>query len=175
MPCALTANYSQKDCIEGIGGMPEAYIIESGNAEFEETAGVITAITNAPTKKWYHYTFAREVCNAKSTLTTNVQNGTQFHAHEIAIVLNKMKSATRNELKLLSKNNVYIIVKDGNGTWWLFGRQNGLDATGGGSDTGTAAGDRNGYTRTFTSNEPEMEIEVDADLIAALETAGVTP
>jgi hypothetical protein len=63
---------------------------------------------------------------------------------------------TRNEILLLAKNNLVAIVKDNNDKMWILGFANGLDITGGGSATGTAFGDRNGYTLTFTGNEKEL-------------------
>jgi len=47
-------------------------------------------------------------------------------------------------------------VKDNNDKMWALGEVNGLDLTGGGSGSGTAFGDRNGYTLTFTGNEKEL-------------------
>jgi hypothetical protein len=63
---------------------------------------------------------------------------------------------TRNEILLLAKNNLVALVKDNNDKIWVLGFANGLDITGGGSATGTAFGDRNGYTLTFTGNEKEL-------------------
>lgn len=172
MSCALSAAYTQDGCNEGIGGTHEMYVIARADVAFTETTGVITGFVNASTKRFYKYVLPRETANVKTTLNSDVKTGTQYHTHEVSLVFNRMKSATRNELKLLTKNNVCIIYKDENGTYWLSGRANGLDASGGGSDSGTAPGDRNGYTRTLVSNEPEDVIEVTAGLIATLETPG---
>lgn len=173
MSCALTTGYTQDSCGDGIGGIAEVYVIARADVSFTETTGVITTVTNATGKRWWKYILPRETSSFKTTLNTNVQNGSQFYAHEVQLIMNRMKSATRNELKLLSKNNLCFIGKDHNGVYWLLGRTNGLDVTGGEATTGTASGDRNGYARTLTGNEPEDMIEVNSSLIAGLETAGL--
>jgi hypothetical protein len=45
-----------------------------------------------------------------------------------------------------------------------------LDITAGNSGTGTAMGDRSGYTLTFTGKEPALSPEVSSGIIAALLT-----
>ena len=57
---------------------------------------------------------------------------------------------------LLAKNRLAVIVTDQQNENWFLGITNGLDLTGGGSATGTAFGDRSGYTLTFTGNEREL-------------------
>jgi hypothetical protein len=74
----------------------------------------------------------------------------------LEIILNKLQVNTRNEILLLAKNRLVALVKDNNDKMWALGEVNGLDLTGGGSGSGTAFGDRNGYTLTFTGNEKEL-------------------
>jgi hypothetical protein len=69
---------------------------------------------------------------------------------------------------LLAKNNLLAVVQDGNDKYWLLGKVNGADLTGGHGATGAAFGDRNGYTLTFTGNEPALAPEVSSSIIAGL-------
>lgn len=171
--CALTQGYAQ-DCRDGIGGVPNVWFIERANVtSVTEAAGVISTITKATAKRFWKYELTKFTASYKETVTSNVQNGTIFYAQELSIALNKMQANTRNELLLLGKNNLIAVVQDSNGKYWYAGRENGLDLTGGESATGVAAGDRNGYTLTFTAQERELAPEVDDSIIASLETPGI--
>jgi len=177
MACALTQGYNL-DCREGIGGIKEVYIIELANiSSMVESSGVITAITKVTGKRFWKYSLVRETSNATETITGNQQNGTLFYAQQVQIILNKRQASVRNEVMLLAKNNLIMIVVENsipnvNNKAWLFGKTQGLILASGTSETGTAWGDRNGYTLPFAGNEPELAPEVLYSLLAALETPG---
>jgi hypothetical protein len=173
MACALTQGYSVTDCNVGSGGAKEFYLIEMGNiSSMTETAGVITAIAKAAGKRFWKYQQIKETSYAKETPQGNTANGTFFYNQEAGLIINKMQSAVRNEIILLAKNLLYIVVKDNNGKYWLYGREAGMQLTGGEFGTGTARTDRNGYSLVFTGSEPEPAIEIEAAVAAALETPG---
>ncbi|TWF38854.1 hypothetical protein FHW36_10677 [Chitinophaga polysaccharea] len=168
MPCELTQSLTQ-DCKDSIGGVSEVMAIEFDNVEsITETAGVISAIVLATGKQFRKYSMPKDTAFFTDVPTANVQNGTIFYQQEVTIVFNKMRTNVRNELLLLAQNRLIFIIKDKNGTYWLLGKKNALDLTGGEGGTGTASGDRNGYTRVFTGQEPQMAVEVQSTLIAAL-------
>ena len=131
-------------------------------------AGVVTAITKAAGKKLFKYDLAKETSQFTETFTSSVANGTFFYAQELSIVLNKLQTNVRNEILLLAQNNLLAIAEDKNGNYWLLGRLNGLDVTGGNAASGTASGDRSGYTITLTAQEKELAISVNSGIIAAL-------
>jgi hypothetical protein len=78
--------------------------------------------------------------------------------------------AVRNEILLLAKNYLIMIVHDNNDTYRMMGREFGLRMETGTANTGTAWGDRNGYTLNFTGKEPELSPFVDGSVIATLQT-----
>jgi hypothetical protein len=162
------------DCRGSVGGVKEAYFIEFENVTgITETAGVVSAITVATGKQFRKYQLPKETSFFTETPNSNIQNGTLFYQQELTVVINKMQANTRNEIMLLAQNRLLVIVLDLNGKYWLLGRTTAIDLTGGEGGTGTAHGDRNGYTRVFTGMEPEMAPEVDATIIAGLLTAAV--
>lgn len=177
MACALTQGYNL-DCREGIGGIKEVYIIELANiSSMTESSGVITAITKVTGKRFWKYSLVRETSNTTETLTGNEQNGTFFIAQQVQIILNKRQASVRNEILLLAKNNLVIIAVDNavpgvTAKAWMFGKTQGLILASGTAESGTAWGDRNGYTLPFAGNEPELAPEVLFSLIASLETPG---
>ncbi len=105
-------------------------------------------------------------------IDASVENGTIFYQQELTIVLNKLQANTRNEILLLAKNLLVAVAKDNNGKYWYFGLTRGLDITAGSGQTGTAEGDRSGYTLTFTGKEPELAPEVNSTVAGQLQTAG---
>jgi hypothetical protein len=170
MACALTSGYTL-DCRDSVGGVIEMYFIEAGNvSSITEVSGVVTAITKASGKVFRKYEQDQDVAFFVENLNSNVQNGTIFYQQELTVVINKMATAIRNELLLLNKNRLIAVVKDANGSYWLLGKTRFLHATAGNSGTGTASGDRNGYTFTYTALEPSLAPSVDSSIIAGLLT-----
>jgi len=168
MPCVLTQSLPL-DCRDSIGGLKSVMFIEFANVTaITAAAGVVTAITKAAGKKFYKYDLAKETSQFTETFTSSVANGTFFYAQELSIVLNKLQTNVRNEILLLAQNNLLAIAEDKNGSYWLLGRLNGLDVTGGTASSGTANGDRSGYTITLTAQEKELAISVNSGIIAAL-------
>jgi hypothetical protein len=166
MACALTQGFVL-DCKESLGGVKSVRFVEFDNATMTYAAGVAT-ITMDAGKKFWLYSQVRETSSLTETITANVQNGTIFYQQEVVIVLNKLAAATRNEILLLAKNRLLAIVEDMNGNYWLLGAKNGLDITSGNSATGTASGDRNGYTLTFQAMEADPMWSVASGTIAAI-------
>lgn len=156
MSCALTQNYTL-DCKDSIGGLKEVYFAAVEDvASWTGTAGTYTDVTMDAGKFFWKYDLIKESSNFAEAINTNVQNGTVFYTATLEIILNKLQVNTRNEILLLAKNRLVAIAIDNNGEAWILGKENGLDITGGGSGSGTAFGDRNGYTLTFTGNEKEL-------------------
>jgi formyltetrahydrofolate synthetase len=167
MACALTQGFVL-DCKESLGGVKSVRFVEFDNvASIAYAAGVATLTMDAGKKFWL-YSQVRETSSLTETITANVQNGTIFYQQEVVVVLNKLAAATRNEILLLAKNRLMAIVEDMNGAYWLIGAKNGLDITSGNSATGTASGDRNGYTLTFQAMEADPMWSVAAGTIAAI-------
>lgn len=166
MACALTQGFVL-DCKESVGGIKSVRFVEFDNATATYAAGVAT-LTMATGKKFWKYAQVRETSSFTETITANVQNGTIFYSQELTVILNKLAAATRNEILLLAKNRLMAIVEDMNGSFWLLGAKNGLDITGGNSATGTASGDRNGYTLTFQAMEADPIWSVLASTISAI-------
>ena len=170
MPCALTQDYSF-GCDVGTGGTKECYIIELENiSEVTESSGTLTAITKVTGKIFRKYQLVQETANFEETITANRQNGSVFYGQKGTIILNKQQVAVRNEILLLAKNNLCIVTKDNNNTYRLYGRQYGLRLGAGTASTGTAWGDRNGYSLEFSGNEPELAPFVQESVIATLQT-----
>lgn len=168
MSCALTQGYTLS-CKDSIGGIKAVWFIPYSNvSSVTEASGIVSAITKGAGKVFYKYELVKNTGSLTETVTASVENGSVFYAPELTIVLNKLQANTRNEILLLAKNNLMAVVQDSNSKYWLLGKINGLDITGGTAATGTAQGDRNGYELTFSGGEPELAPEVNSGIIAGL-------
>jgi len=172
MPCALTQGYTL-DCRDSLGGITEVYFIASSDvASITEASGVITSLTKSAGKRFYKYELTKGTSMFTETVASNVQNGTLFYTTELTIILNKLQANTRNEILLLAQNRLNAVAKDSNGKFWYLGKTRTLDLTGGSAATGTAEGDRSGYTLTFSGAEPALCPEVNSSVASTLTTAG---
>ena len=167
MACALTQGFIL-DCKESLGGVKSVRFVEFDNVSSITYAAGVATLTMAAGKKFWKYAQVRETSSFTETITANVQNGTIFYQQELTVILNKLAAATRNEILLLAKNRLMAIVEDMNGAFWLVGAKNGADITSGNSATGTASGDRNGYSLTFQAMEADPMWSVSSAAISAL-------
>ncbi len=167
--CALTQDYVF-GCDVGTGGTKECYLIELNNvSSLTESSGTITTITKAAGKIFRKYQLVSETANFEENIVGNRQAGTIFYDQKGTIVLNKQQVAVRNEILLLAVNYLMVVIKDNNDTYRLYGRQYGLRLETGAATTGTAWGDRNGYTLNFTGKEPQLAPFIDPTIIATLQ------
>lgn len=168
MACALTQGYTL-GCRDSAGGLKSVYFIEMDNVSgVTESAGTVSAIAKANAGKFYKYNLQRATASWNEAYNDSAENGTSFHVQTLTIILNKMQAATSNEIKLLAQNKLLAVVEDRNGKYWLLGRENGLERSGGQGGSGTAMGDRNGYELTFTSDNVQYAPEVTSGIIAGL-------
>jgi len=171
MACALTQGYTL-DCRDSLGGITEVYFIEKGNVtSTTQASGVITAVVKGSGKVFRKYELVPGTSSLTENINASVQNGTVFYAQELSIILNKLQANTRNEILLLAQNTLAAVVGDNNGKYWYLGKVHGINITGGSGATGTAQGDRSGYTLTFSGSEGELAPEVSSGIIAGLTVA----
>jgi hypothetical protein len=172
MPCALTQGYTL-DCRDSLGGITEVYFIASSDiTSTTEASGVITALVKTAGKRFYKYELTKGTSMFTENVASSVQNGTLYYTPELTIILNKLQANTRNEILLLAQNRLVAVAKDNNGKFFMLGKTRSLDLTAGSASSGTAEGDRSGYTLTFAGAEPALAPEVNSAVAAALTTAG---
>lgn len=168
MSCALTTGFTL-DCRQSNGGIEAVYFTEIANkATLTAASGVITAFTLAAAKKFFKYELRKKTGQLEQNIQVNNENGTVFYEQTLTVKLDKLEVNKRNEILLLAKNNLMVIVKDNNGKYWLVGETRGALLSAGKGTTGTAFGDMSGFELTFTGEEPELAKEVDSTLIATL-------
>lgn len=165
MPCSNNiTNSFTLDCLDSNGGVAEikvrafsSTLVSSGAATV--TSGQIT-FAGAGLTDWYLFECAQETSIASSDGATDRANGTTVHTNTITYINNKLKVAFRNTLNSMHGMIVHVAVKDNNGNAWLYGYERGLIVSASSSTTGTAFGDRNGYSVTFTGREKDTILSI---------------
>jgi len=167
MSCSLTTGYAL-GCRNSVGGIKKIWL-KNFNATGSVTVsgGLVTALPSASVSGWFQYDLTKATASLTETLNVSVENGTTFYTPELTFSINKLQKLVRNELLLMSKARLWAIFLDNNDTYWMLGVINGLDATAGTNGTGTAFGDRSGYSITLSGMEPDPMPEMDVLKFAA--------
>ena len=156
MSCSLTTGYAL-GCRDSVGGIKTIYVkpwLATGSLN-TNGSGTVTGFTGYSASGWFEYDLTKATSQMTETLNASVENGTIFYTPEVTFTINKLQVAVRNELRLLARNRLLVIVKDNNLRYWILGGENGLEATAGTAATGTAFGDRSGYEMTLSGMEPD--------------------
>lgn len=169
MTCNQTLGGLVNDCLPSKGGILEAYVANYGDvSKVELTDEKISAITMGASAKFHRYYFRPQTSQFTSTLTVSNENGTTYVSTDIVLSFTRMDATKRAEMAALSLGELAVIVKDANGKYWYFGKDEPVLASAGDGQTGTARGDKNGYSITLQDNAETWPYEVDASIIEGL-------
>jgi hypothetical protein len=176
--CSITSGYAI-DCRDSVGGVETIYLIEnsalydaSGISRVIDSSGTITAITKNTGKRFYEFQVPRGTASTSNTITSSQENGTIYYTHMVTFPINQRNATIRNIVATLAKNRCTFIVKEGDGTYKMFGRGFGLTLDTAEAGSGVALGDRNGYSLSFSSMESEDFLVCPSNLVASLIVPG---
>ena len=177
MSCDITSGFTL-GCRDNTGGIKNLYILSGSITSVTDASeGLIESISGSG--EFFQYELFRQTSDFSEAISATPENGTVFYEQSVNAVFFKLQSSTRNQVRVLAKNpDLKIIVEtnngseDGVGKYWLLGEENGVQLLSGTGATGTAFGDLNGYSLTFTGQEPEPASEISGSLSGAL--SGIT-
>ena len=162
MSCSLTTGYAL-GCRDAVGGIKTIFVqtLNATGSVNTNGSGLVTGFTpTSVSGSWFEYDLTKATSSMTETLNASTENGTLFYTPEVTFTINKLQTSVRNELRLLARNRLLVIVLDNNGRYWLLGAANGLEASAGTAGTGTAFGDRSGYEMTLTGMEPDAMLNI---------------
>jgi len=167
--CDITSGFSL-GCRDNSGGIKNLYILSGSISTIVDASeGLISEITGSG--EFFQFELFRQTSDFSEAISATPENGTVFYEQTVNAVFFKLQSSTRNQVRVLAKNpDLKVIVEtnngseDGIGKYWLLGEQNGIQLLSGTGATGTAFGDLNGYSLTFTGQEPEPASEISGSL-----------
>lgn len=161
MSCAQTLSGLVHDCAANMGGISQVLLANKADiASITKTSGKITAITMQSTAKFHAYDLKAGTSSMSSNYQVSAENGTTYVQTDLLLVFNRMDTLKRLEVTAMAAGELVAIVKDANGLYWLLGEYEPLTLSAGDGLTGTARGDRNGYSVTLQDNAPEMPTEI---------------
>ena len=175
--CDITSGFTL-GCRDNVGGITNLYILSGSITSVTDASeGLINGITGSG--EFFKFELFRQTSDFTEAINATPENGTVFYEQTVNAVFFKLQSATRNQVKVLAQNpDLKIIVEtnngsvDGVGRYWLLGEDRGMQLLSGTGATGTAFGDLNGYTLTFTGQEPAPASELSGSLSGVL--SGIT-
>jgi hypothetical protein len=160
MSCDIT-NGRLEQCKDVIGGLQAIYVLNYGlydavqDVTYSALPGqedLITAITLPASTPIYKFEL-KGTNSFETTITSSRENGTTFFEQVLAVMLKKQDVQTHKEIKLLTYGRPNIIVRTNANQFFIAGLARGMDVTAGTIGNGTALGDMNGYSLTFTGQE----------------------
>ena len=156
MACDITSGFAL-GCRDNTGGIKALYILSGSVTTITDTSNEISDIDGSGV--FYQFDLQRNTSDFTETINGSTENGTVFYEATVNAVFAKLQTSTRNQIKVLAANpDLKIVVEtnnDASGSKFFYvGRVFGAQLNGGQGQSGTAIGDANGYTLTFTAQEP---------------------
>lgn len=179
MSCDIS-NGVAEPCKSAVGGLDAIYIINYGDYTATDLTydGTNTDMINDINSVSNVYKFELKGANSfEQTITSSRDNGTTFVEQTLTVNLKQQSAAKTKLVKLLSYGRPHIIVRTRANQYFLAGLERGMDLTTGVISNGTAMGDMNGYTLTFTGQEniPAnfLNCSTEAGLVTVLSNATI--
>jgi len=156
MACELTAGIAQ-DCKDASSGIKAIYVQQYEDFDSGVTIdGTTLEVDALPTATLYRIDLKIGQGSWSSEPTVSPENNNVFHTQTVVAIIPKITAAKRKQIELLLKNRLALFVRDANDAIWMFGKLNGMELTAGPSGSGTAMGDLNGWTLTFTAMDDKQ-------------------
>lgn len=172
MACNTSLTAILKDCSNNIGGLTNIYIAPAEFVTaFTQTSGTITAIsTSGGTAPFREFQFNKNSASYVEEAGISLENGSTFYTTTTTLMIPRREVAKRNALALIAsgQRNLYLILKDANGLYWLQGFSNYANLTALGEGSGAAKADGSKYSLSFLAEEPQLMYEVNSAIVAAL-------
>lgn len=151
MACLLTDGIAQ-GCRGNAGGIKRILLANTINvtsytpaADGATDEGAITAVAMELGTQFYEFIPNKQSSNYVENVQSSVPNGTVGFEQVLTMIFKKNEASLRNQVLILARAETYAIVEDYNGKYFVLGEANGLELTGGNSDSGTALADLNGW------------------------------
>jgi hypothetical protein len=169
MACDLTTGFTL-GCRDNSGGVKKIYIakFDAKTTYTEDGSDVITGMTSSNGIEFFQYDLQKNTADLSEAQTMDPTMESISYVPTINIVFNKLDTPKRNEMLLMSRTAVVVIVEDRNNRLWLVGKQAGLDLTSSTRATGVNLTDRNGSTLALVGSETEPFQEIQFSAFSAL-------
>lgn len=163
MACSQTLSGIPRDCESNAGGIKEIYIAnidDVSSITLDSTGASISAISMASSKTFKKYYFKPTKANVVSTPQFN--DASEYVGEDAIITMSfgRQDTTKRVQVAALSIGELVVIVKDMNGTNWLYGYDNPVLRNGGDAASGAAKTDFNGYNVQLHATDNQLAYAV---------------
>jgi hypothetical protein len=159
--------------MDSMGGLKTAYFLGGEITSTTVVAGEITAI--AGTGSFYEFQLAKDTAFFSESINSSNTTGSVYYEGVLTVVLQKMDSDKRNAILLLAANrDLRIAFVDQQDVTWVMGLTRGAVMSASNAATGTGVSDMNGYTLSFTAQEPQAAFPIEAGEDLAGVVTGIT-
>ena len=167
MACNTIKALSYDLCTNNLGGIKNIWLAnyKENAAKVEKDATDISGFAEGVT--WYKYPIRKGTASMTSTYNTST-DGASYVSTELSLVFTRMETQKRVAMTSFALAEAMAVVEDSNGKYWFLGKDAPITLTAGGGETGTAKGDRNAYTATFTDESLTFPYEVTASAAGKL-------
>ena len=153
MSCITLTSGRKLPCKGGSAGIKSIGLLPWENGLVSGVDGEVTDLTGITSI--YKYELKNTGNTYTEDLTSDSDARTVSYTGTLAVVLNKLDTETRNQVKVLAMGELIIFVELANGSVIVIGAGFGADLTAGQALSGGAKADFTGWNLTFTSNEDE--------------------
>lgn len=169
MACNFIKSIDIDLCQNNLGGIKKVWLANyvENAATVGEGDEMITAFVDSV--EWYEYPIRKGTATMTSTYNTSA-DGANYVSTELALVFSKMETKKRIAMTSFALADAMAIVEDSNGIRWFLGKDAPINLSAGGGETGTAKGDRNAYTATFTDESLTFPYELDGSVVLKVPT-----
>ena len=155
MSCDIS-NGVAEPCKSSVGGLDALYLINYGDYSASDITYNVTDTDMIDDINGVSNIYKFELKGANSfeqAITSSRDNGTTFVEQTLTVTLKQQSAAKHKLVKLLAYGRPHIIVRTRANQYFIAGLERGMDMATGVISNGTAMGDLNGYTLTFTGME----------------------
>jgi hypothetical protein len=169
MSCDIIGGRTEQ-CKDAVSGLHAVYLINYGDLDLpslnqygtgDNTDQIVSVLSDGLTFNIYKFEL-KGANSFEQTINSSRENGTTFFEQTLSIQLKRQDVKSTKNVKLISYGRPRIIVHARGDQFFLMGLDQGCDVTAGTISSGSALGDYNGYSLTFTAQE-----EIPANFINA--------
>ena len=156
------------------GGVKEIYLASFDAIESltEDADDKISEIDLSTGNAFYKYELIAETAGWSEDISVSEENHTHMYEQELSFYIPKKNAQKRNEILLMARSNVAVVVVENDGSVFLLGADRGL-TVGGSAQSGTSYEDRNGYELTLSGTQALPAPEVDEVVLDTIEDEAV--
>lgn len=171
MACNTSLTSILKSCDNNVGGLTTFLIAPSEFVSgMTASTGTITNIAMSGASTFVEFQFNKNSASYTEEAAIDLTNGSTYYTETVNLTIPRREVAKRNSIALIAagQRDLKIIVKDGNGIYWMVGYANSANLTALAEGSGAAKADGSKYTLTFVAEEPELMQEVSSSIIAGI-------